>query len=200
MSDLVVTVPKQLWVNWISEGDAVGEPASGEEWAFYLGGGRPTVVPGDRLYIVAWGRLRGYAPVTRVERTERGWSICRQAGAVACTIAESIVGFRGWRKRWWYRSTEQAFDDWETCGVPVSMLWALNDLRDERKLSPCRCGRSPTYLRGPLGNYLGCVTCGESVGPAEFPGELAWRWNHCQREVVGVIEQAPVTGGPRGGT
>lgn len=66
MSDLVVTVPRELWVEWIAEGDAAGEPESGEEWGFYLGPQRPPCGPGDRLYIVAHDRLRGYAPITRV--------------------------------------------------------------------------------------------------------------------------------------
>jgi hypothetical protein len=66
MADLVVTVPRELWVEWIAEGDAVGEPESGEEWAFFLGPQRPPCGPGDRLYIVAHDRLRGYAPITRV--------------------------------------------------------------------------------------------------------------------------------------
>lgn len=66
MSDLVVTVPRQLWSEWIEEGDAVGEPESGEEWGFFLGPHRPSIEPGERLYIVAHDRLRGFAPVTRV--------------------------------------------------------------------------------------------------------------------------------------
>lgn len=66
MSDLVVTVPRNLWSEWIAEGDAVGEPESGEEWGFFLGQARPPINPGERLYIVAHDRVRGYAPVTRV--------------------------------------------------------------------------------------------------------------------------------------
>jgi len=66
MTDLVVTVPRNLWSEWIEEGDAVGEPETGEEWGFFLGHHRPPILPGERLYIVAHDRLRGYAPVTRV--------------------------------------------------------------------------------------------------------------------------------------
>jgi len=66
MTDLVVTVPRNLWAEWIEEGDAVGEPETGEEWGFFLGHNRPPILPGERLYIVAHDRLRGYAPVTRV--------------------------------------------------------------------------------------------------------------------------------------
>lgn len=122
MSDLVVTVPKRIWTEWIEEGDAAGDPETGTEWAFYLGGHRPPVKPGDRLYIVAHDRLRGYAPVTRlVDAWSRGahrWGICRKGGAVAITVPEKIPGFRGWRYVWWDRTQEITFPDWRTpaCG------------------------------------------------------------------------------------
>lgn len=117
MSDLVVTVPKDLWPAWIAEGDAAGSPPTGTEWGFYLGGARPDIRRGDRLYIVAHGLLRGYAPVTRLARSGSQWVICREAGAVAVTIPEPIPGFRGWRRRWWERADEQVFPDWKTLGV-----------------------------------------------------------------------------------
>lgn len=117
MSDLVVTVPKWFWPEWIDEGDAVGEPATGLEWDFYLGGGRPPIEPGERVYVVAHGRLRGYAPLVRVERTDRGWSLVRHAGAAAVTTPEVIRGFRGWRVAWWNRADEVAFPAWKTEGV-----------------------------------------------------------------------------------
>lgn len=119
MSHLVVTVPKALWTDWIEEGDAAGEPDTGEEWGFYLGGARPPIEPGERLYIVAHGMLRGYAPITRVARAEAQWVICRRGGAVAVTIDEPIVGFRGWRRCWWAPELEKPFPDWKTCGVPT---------------------------------------------------------------------------------
>jgi hypothetical protein len=112
MSDVVVTVPKWFWPEWIVEGDAAGEPDSGEEWGFFLGGIRPATEPGYRCYIVAHGKLRGYAPIVRVVRTDRGWAICRRGGAVAVTISEPITGFRGWRHRWWGRENEVPFPDW----------------------------------------------------------------------------------------
>lgn len=107
--DVVVTVPKWFWLDWIDEGDAVGEPPTGEEWGFFMGGPPPRIEPGERVYVVAHGRLRGYAPLTRVARTERGFALCRQGGAVAVTIAEPIGGFRGWRERWWKREEEIPF-------------------------------------------------------------------------------------------
>lgn len=118
MTDLVVTVPKDFWPQWVEEGDAAGEPATGEEWGFYMGGRYPPIGPGDRLYIVAWGRLRGFAPVTRVQYGEKGFAICRRAEGVAVTIAEPIPGFRGWRKRWWPRDWEKSFPDWMSAGIP----------------------------------------------------------------------------------
>lgn len=111
--DLVVTVPKSFWELWLEEGDAAGEPSSGEEWAYQVGG-RPSIEPGERLYIVSWGRLRGYAPVVRVMKTPLGYGICRRGGAVAVTIKEPIPGFRGYRKRWWDREQELDFPNWRT--------------------------------------------------------------------------------------
>lgn len=117
MADLVVTCPKYFYRAWILEGDAAGEPYSGEEWGWFLGGARPDIAPGDRLYVVAWNRLRGYAPVTRLARTDRGWAICRRGDGVAVTIEERIPGFRGWRRRWWPRELEQPFPAWKVQDV-----------------------------------------------------------------------------------
>jgi len=116
MADLVVTVPRPLWAAWIAEGDAAGEPESGEEWAFYVGRCRPPIKV-ERLYIVAWNRLRGFAPVTEVVRTNRGYAICRRGGAVAVTIAAPIEGFQSWRRRWWSLDEERPFPEWRTAGV-----------------------------------------------------------------------------------
>lgn len=118
MADLVVTVPKNLWFDWLGEGDAAGEPDTGEEWGFYVGWRRPPIQQYDRLYIVAWGRLRGYSLVTRVATTERGYAICRRGGAEAITIPAPIPGFRGWRERWWPLHTERPFPNWKTAGTP----------------------------------------------------------------------------------
>ena len=115
--DLVVTVPKWFWPEWIAEGDAAGEPESGEEWGFFLGGNKPPIGPGDRLYIVANNRLRGYAPVTELKQRDGRWIICRRGGGVAVTIPEIIRGFQGFRKTWWPRESEKPFPDWKTEGV-----------------------------------------------------------------------------------
>lgn len=146
MVDLVVTCPKGFWKEWIAEGDAAGEPLTGTEWGWYMGGARPPIGPGDRLYIAAWGRLRGWAPVTRLtalsfDKAHGGdggligdyvdaslvkhslrWCICREGGAHAVTIAEPIPGFRGYRKVWWRREAEVPFLYWKTEGVGACPL------------------------------------------------------------------------------
>lgn len=148
MSDLVVTCPKGFFLEWIAEGDAAGTPASGEEWAWFLGGPEPPIGPGDRLYVVAWGYLRGWAPVTSLRQRPGGWAICRKAEAVACTLRVDssvgghlgveyerstqvgyppdgicrIDGFRGFRRVWWPREAESAFPEWMTYGLPAKEL------------------------------------------------------------------------------
>lgn len=128
MPDLVVTVPKWFWPEWISEGDAAGEPYTGETWGFFMGGIKPDIGPGDRLYIVAHNRVRGYAPViklaTPAETNANGqgyrWGILRQGDGVAITIPGEVKGFQGWRRRWWDRSIEIEFADWKTAGVQMN--------------------------------------------------------------------------------
>lgn len=115
MSDVVVTVP--LWFglhHWIAEGDAAGEPWSGQLWDFSVSGPRPDVQPGERVYIVFNKKLRGYAPLVHIEQLGSNyWSLVRGGGAVAVTIPEPIVGFRGWRRRWWDRALEAPFPGWQ---------------------------------------------------------------------------------------
>lgn len=88
------------------------------EWAFTVGGGRPGIEPGERVYVIAHGRLRGYAPLVRVHSLGNRHDLIRCAGAVAVTIppdspvAPTLKGFQGWRYRWWRRSIEVPFPDW----------------------------------------------------------------------------------------
>ncbi|MGE3582807.1 MAG: hypothetical protein AB7J28_15490 [Hyphomonadaceae bacterium] len=121
MVDLVGTCPKDFWFEWIAEGDAAGDPETGEEWGWYT---RHSFArfgkPGDRFYVVAHGLLRGYAPIVRVvDNTPQGggYVICRRGGAVPVTLATPIKGFRGIEKRWWERDAEIPFHDWKTRGV-----------------------------------------------------------------------------------
>lgn len=113
MVDLVGTCPKDFWQEWIAEGDAAGEPYSGEEWGWFTRArSARLIVPGDRFYVVAHGRLRGWAPVTRLQDSGDSFVICRRGDAVACTIDEPIPGFRGLRQVWWKREAERAFPNW----------------------------------------------------------------------------------------
>lgn len=118
--DLVGTCPKSFWKKWIAEGDAAGDPDTGEEYAWWT---RSRIVlklqPGDRFYVVANGKLRGWAPVVRIIQNpdsggiyECEFGICRKGAAVAVTIPEEIPGFRGLRKRWWEREQEVPFPNW----------------------------------------------------------------------------------------
>lgn len=121
MTDIVVTVPKGQWQDWIGEGDLPGEEWSGYHSHFWLSAVPSDIRFDDRLYIVAHGRLRGYAPVKNWERhcslrRERA-CLVRSSGAVAVTIPESVKGFQGWRRRWWDRADEIPFPDWATEGV-----------------------------------------------------------------------------------
>ena len=118
--DLVGTCPKTFWEEWLDEGDCAGDTHWG---ARYCWNTKCTLAlkinPGDRFYIVAHGKLRGYA--TALWKLENStcadgyaFAIIRGGGAVACTIDEPIKGFRGLRKRWWERKDEKPFPDWKT--------------------------------------------------------------------------------------
>jgi hypothetical protein len=115
MCDLVGTCPKHFWEEWILEGDPAGEPWSGNEWSWCTHHGLATHAKYlDRFYVVAHGKLRGYAPVIRVDLTgDGGFEIIRKGNAVACTIPEPIPGFRGLRLRWWKREDETSFPEWK---------------------------------------------------------------------------------------
>ena len=116
MSDVVVTVPKSQWEHWIAEGDLPGEEAMYQShfWISTM----PAIKPGERVYIVAHGKLRGYAPLVTQEygcrlRPDR-YCLIREGGAVAVTIPDPVRGFQGWRYRWWKREDEVAFPEWRT--------------------------------------------------------------------------------------
>lgn len=119
MVDLVGTCPKDFWEEWLEEGDCAGTPHSGQEYDW---GTRHRLAgaasPGDRFYVVAHGKLRGWAPIIRVDRFQHegnvGYSIVRGGRAIACTIETPIPGFRGLRQRWWPVTHERSFPEWRT--------------------------------------------------------------------------------------
>lgn len=112
MSDVVVTVPKKLWSEWIAEGDLPDDEPSGTTYGFWLWGFPPAIDPGERVYVVAHGKLRGYSELVDILPQGGKFALIREGGAVACTISEPIQGFRGWKYRWWERADEVPFPDW----------------------------------------------------------------------------------------
>jgi hypothetical protein len=68
MTDVVVTCPMDRWAGWIAEGQLPGQGWDGETDYHWFGRGyRPNIVPGERVYIVAHGKLRGYAPLVATD-------------------------------------------------------------------------------------------------------------------------------------
>jgi len=127
MTDICVTVPRNIWWQWIAEGDLPGDEPSGARSFFFLGGPIPKIKPGERVYIAAHGRIRGYAPLTELvyplDASQEFWwptakyALVREGGAVAVTIPEVVRGFRGFRYVWWDEEEEVPFPDWQTAGV-----------------------------------------------------------------------------------
>lgn len=124
--DVVVTVPKKLWKEWLAEGDLPGQEWSGNMYDFWLGWNKPHIELGERVYAVACGKLRGYSPLVAINRQPLTWrgigappkimpirySLVRAGNAIACTIPDPIPGFRGFRYRWWKREDEVPFPNW----------------------------------------------------------------------------------------
>src|SRR6185312_4556727 len=100
----------------LAEGVLVGEDGQ-EEWGLQFGSGRggqnpapPRLIqPGERVYIVSHGYLRGYAPLVRIEENAVGFELIRRGGAVAVTLRgpdgnpAPMAGFQGVRYRRWER-------------------------------------------------------------------------------------------------
>lgn len=132
--DIVLTVPKNFThpaapgkrglAAWIAEGDAAGDPSTGQDWWFTTYGALGVMPdPDARCYVVCEDRLRGYAPLVKVlydpSRVRNGCGpvvFIRRGGAVAVTVPWNIVGFRGWRHPWWPREEEIPFPNWKTEG------------------------------------------------------------------------------------
>lgn len=124
LRDVVLRVPRQLWLRWICEGDLPGEPAT-ELWAFSVGKA-PALPPGARCYVAAFGMLRGYAPIAvTTGRTEgmQGGSFLREGGAVAVTVPGLDLGAGrwAWAYRSWPREREVPCPEWATAGLPCEL-------------------------------------------------------------------------------
>jgi hypothetical protein len=118
VSDVAVCVPKAFgWGRWLAEGDAAGSSWTGREYFFFLAGPIPKIAPGERVYIFFNGVLRGYSPLERIERTERGYALVRRGAATAVTIPAETRGYRGFRYRWWSRGIEIPFPSWRDVKV-----------------------------------------------------------------------------------
>jgi hypothetical protein len=132
--DVVVTVPLSFGLEtWIDEGDPVGEEWSGEEWHFYLAGPRPKMTPRDRVYVVYNGAIRGYSPLVRIDTFGSQFGLVRHGDAQAVTIPEYVQGFRGWRYRWWDRSIEVPFPDWQ---IPDAGLFERPSRSTKKRSTP----------------------------------------------------------------
>lgn len=112
--DVVVTVPRDRWLDWLAEGDLPGMPWTGLD-SYFRVPRRPDIQRGERVYIVAHGRVRGYAPLVKITEHDETWAplpspaVClvRRDGAVAVTIFHRVQGFQGFRYRWWRREQER---------------------------------------------------------------------------------------------
>lgn len=120
--DCLWSGPRGAWIGHLWPGFPDSKCVLAEtplEWEFFLGENAPKIEPGERVYVVAHGRLRGYAPLIRVDfpSYSRRCGLVRGEGGVAVTIDHPIKGFRGWRYRWWDRADERPFPDWKIADV-----------------------------------------------------------------------------------
>lgn len=127
MADVVVTVPQRLWIEWCGEGDCALPLATPDRPSMWSGvqeygfvvNSRPKINPGERVYVVAFNALRGYAPLVRIDTDvrkfgyERGFALVRRGEAVPVTLVNPVAGFQGYRYRWWDYEDEMPFRDWQ---------------------------------------------------------------------------------------
>ncbi len=122
MADVVVCVPRAKWRDWIGEGVLAGQ-SSTQRFGFYVRSAeRPPIEPGDRVYVIAWDRLRGYAPLVELKEEPDGYTFVRTGNAVSCTLPAEVKGFPGWKLRWWQLADEQPFAGWQVDNVGEHQL------------------------------------------------------------------------------
>jgi hypothetical protein len=64
--------------------------------AFFLGGPIPDIKPDERVYIAAHRKLRGYAPLVRIERYQRGrYALVAPDEVPHASGIDTGVGLRG---------------------------------------------------------------------------------------------------------
>lgn len=150
VSDVVVTVPAKMWADWLAEGQLPDEPWDGSSlWAFTVPTLPRRLEVGQRVYVVAGRRLRGYAPLMGIEREPDGrYALLRGASAVAVTIDVEIPGFRGYRYRWWDRTFERPYPEWRDLSDRTYAEWSRRaDAGDPRLLLPTSNERRPAESR-----------------------------------------------------
>ncbi len=173
MADLVVSVPRARWREWLSEGSLAGERATGT-YGFALGRcERPPVEPGDRIYICAWDRIRGYAPLERLDQDENGYTLIRAGDAVAMTIPGPVRGFPGWKVRWWPRDTEVPFPEWQTENVAAPDQKEKPQPRGAKSVDGEQKPRASTVTTHLFAPVVGLqVEKGGALPPEEYARQL----------------------------
>lgn len=159
-------VPQERWDEWLAEGDLAGQPWSGRLHAFPLGLKRPKIAAGERVYVAARGRIRGYAPLVELKRNAEGrWLLVRGGGAEAVTVDEAVPAFHGFRYRWWRLEDERPFPDWQ----------ALADAGVGRRIREARlkAGLSVSELAKAIGWSVGQLSRVELGSRVVEPVKLA---------------------------
>jgi hypothetical protein len=116
MTDIVVTVARESWPNFLAEHGAGTNRGRMHVVQFY--GERPQGLPGDQLYIVSHGRVRCALLIDRIMPHAGGWQIIASM-LRPVTLAGYVGGFPDCRRRWWNRPDELPFDAWRTEAVSV---------------------------------------------------------------------------------
>jgi hypothetical protein len=129
--DVVVTLSERQWESWVVEGRLPREESSSQESYFWFGDNLPRYAPirylpirvpiGDvfpdadvRVYFVAHGKLRAYAPLYCIDEDNHRYAFVCRGEAVPVTIDQEIRGFGEWCYRWWKRADEKPFPEWRT--------------------------------------------------------------------------------------
>ncbi len=123
MGDLVVALgTPERWRELVGAVPVLESSSGSDLFALPVtdrGGPRPAIGPGDRVYLVAWGRVRGYVRMAKLSNTLDGWVLGCSSAVVPTTIpAVGIATFRGAKAPWWKRPDEQPFPGWASDGIP----------------------------------------------------------------------------------